>query len=950
MAQKAKQAWEDFTAATVRAMRAASTAVGDFTRQHQQLIRDLAIVTVAMTNQHLTINRVVTGYRLARLVVAPYTTAVILAAEAVALLTLRQAKLIQEQARAAAQARLTSREYQTLANTASLTGQRRGAILSGIGAIRKNGDAFEEFGVATTFGPYGARPELDILGEAQAKLGRIRDPFARERQRSDLGLPEGLRADFNESVQAARIFGSIIGPEGATALDRIRQGVIGIKDGFLDAARSVKVFAGSLVKDAAEGFALVLVGAKDLFTQFREQTANDPRGRTGRAGAPGVSVPGARAIFGIQDRLDPRRAFGATDKRGPLEPGSPLTKQELEEQLALGKRQIAQVDREAEQAREAAIRAEARALELLAQARVKDGGELAQIRQRYEQYRIELGKTATAVRTLQKAEEEEVQALLRAARQKVLKDSRASTLEIYDKGKSSLANQGRNFDRSQAFGAELLALQQQGDLLAISPNGEAEARRDSALRGLDTQEIAARSLRQKLAIEQQKLAVEQQYIQETSRLRAEALKRDYDFEIAALEVQYKFKIVSEEEFQQKKAALARIQEINLERLGGKTQQEVDAAREQSIQRQTQLYVQQANTIQNAFERTIDALFSTTQSFGQRIMSILQAAFLTPLKQFAAALFTNAVTGRGGGVAGAAGSTGLFDGLLGAFGGAGRLGSVFTPGFNGGAGGGAYVGGGASQLLSPAGYLGNSGGLLGGLFGGVNLGLLGLGGSALGLTGAFKLGQSGSILGKSLAAPVGALSGLVGFGGLSYLFPSLVAAGPIGWIAAAGIGATVGLIGLFRKPAEQKAIEKAKQVYGVTINRELAQAIVQQGKAVGGIDIAIYSPQVREMIELYAMATGQRIGPGNSVRPATLVQSNGTIYQQSQLINQQPYVFQSPFPTFGGGGATIIQVQLSSQGTQSFLEGETVNVVANQRVATSQAVNAPLEWARTVYAG
>jgi hypothetical protein len=82
---------------------------------------------------------------------------------------------------------------------------------------------------------------------------------------------------------------------------------------------------------------------------------------------------------------------------------------------------------------------------------------------------------------------------------------------------------------------------------------------------------------------------------------------------------------------------------------------------------------------------------------------------------------------------------------------------------------------------------------------------------------------------------------------------------------------------------------------------------------------------------------------------SLVQSNGILYQQSQMINQQPYVFQSPLPTLGSG-ASIIQVQLSSQGTQNFLSGATVNVVANQRVATAQAVNAPLEWARTVYAG
>ena len=109
-----------------------------------------------------------------------------------------------------------------------------------------------------------------------------------------------------------------------------------------------------------------------------------------------------------------------------------------------------------------------------------------------------------------------------------------------------------------------------------------------------------------------------------------------------------------------------------------------------------------------------------------------------------------------------------------------------------------------------------------------------------------------------------------------------------------------------------------------------------------------------MIELYAMATGQKIGPGNSVRAVSLVQSNGVLYQQAQTINGQQYTFESGLPTYGGVSTQTlpsnITVNLDPGATQTFWERQTLQVVGNQPIATQQRTAAPLEWARTVYAG
>lgn len=989
-AQRARAAWDEFTAATVRALRAARDATRDFLREHSELLRNLALVGYAAVKHEITLQKISIAYRLVRLAINPYLTGLVLAAEAVSILTLRQAKLIETQAKAAAQARLTAREYQQLENVAAVSGQGSDLLLQGIDVVRSNPGVFRTFGVETSYGAFGSRSPMAVLAEAQARLGRIADPFERARQRQTLGLPDDLRFDLQESSEAESRYGIATTTEGAVALDRLRRAADGLATTFGDLWRNTKLGFRTFLAGGAEGAAIFVDRVATLGTvgQQQEELRRQAQGRSGdaadrfeSAGRGLVSVLAGpndatlrdEALASVARQL--RRGGAPTFVGGPSESA-------LREDLRLSGVQRAKLEQEEERRKEEAkreseemARAQKRASEILSQVRAKEAGEVAQIRQKYEQYRIELGKTAKAVDALRTAEALEIAAFVKAAKDAGFKAARASaatrveemTNERMQRLSADSVQFERRIDKQSGVDANILAAQQQLYGVATAPDGTLEAVRDSRLRQLDTAGINARSLQQKQAIEEQRLAIETEFLQQSSRLKAEQLKRDFDFEISSLEVQYQYKLVSEEQFQARKAALTKIQEINQARLGQSTQQQVDAARENSIQRQTQLYQQQASTIRASFESTIDALISRTRSAGSIIMSILQAAFVAPAKQFAAEIFTamamgGRVSGGGfggpftGGFAGGSGGGRYMGGLSAVqmLGGGGGFGG-FTPGFAGGAGGGSKFG--LASLLS--GYKGmfyNSGSIslgAGGAttaagIGGVPGALAGFATSTGGLLAGGLLGMDGlrrgGLLGLGESIGGGALTGAA-LG--TMVFPGL------GTIAGAAIGAAVGgIAGLFRlgmKGAEQKAIDKVKEVYGVTINKELARVIVEQAKQYGGIDIAVTMAQVRELVELYAMATGQRIGAGASVRPVNLVQNSGGIYQMPQSIAGQSYAYASPFATYGGAktqtmpGPTVINVNLDPNQTQTFWQKQQLSIASSQPIASQQATSAPLEW-------
>jgi len=209
-------------------------------------------------------------------------------------------------------------------------------------------------------------------------------------------------------------------------------------------------------------------------------------------------------------------------------------------------------------------------------------------------------------------------------------------------------------------------------------------------------------------------------------------------------------------------------------------------------------------------------------------------------------------------------------------------------------------------------------------------------SALGLKGAYDLGQSPHIAAKVASPLVGAASGLLAAGSLAALFPSifvpLLASGPWGWVAAAGIGAAVGLMGLLHKTDAEKARDAVKKAYGIDVsNTGVLNAIAEAAKKYGDFNVGIRSPEVQAIIHAYTLSQGIN-ATGVLPRPmysATLAQSSAAGGLQLQPVYSNGQVVASPY----SGGTTQqwsqgIYVQLNPQQATDLLTGKVVDAMNN----------------------
>ena len=157
-----------------------------------------------------------------------------------------------------------------------------------------------------------------------------------------------------------------------------------------------------------------------------------------------------------------------------------------------------------------------------------------------------------------------------------------------------------------------------------------------------------------------------------------------------------------------------------------------------------------------------------------------------------------------------------------------------------------------------------------------------------------------------------------------------------------------MFGLGRESPEDKARKKIRQTYGVEIrDKGFLRQIVEMAKQGfgGNLDMAIRSASVRDLIELYAMTTGQNnSGFPAKLTPVSLVQSGGSLFQSSG----SPLSSVGGFPSLGldriGGGSpanagpTVINITVP--GAKEFFEKETVRVVVeNPRAVQAAAMNA-----------
>jgi len=502
--------------------------------------------------------------------------------------------------------------------------------------------------------------------------------------------------------------------------------------------------------------------------------------------------------------------------------------------------------------------------------------------------------------------------------------------------------------------------------------------RDARLRELEGAD--AQTLEQKIAVEQRKAEIEVDYLEKVHEVR----QRLYDMDTS--------RMLLEEELTLRRLGYqadeikARIAELSQQREDIRRQNQeatdaaIQAARENAANRAAQLVREHNRTIFESLKQqaggVFDALLQKSLSVWSAIANSFKTALLTAIKEVVTSrvaamlmyLFTGQKVTFAGGGAGSGGSGGILGGLGGLLGiGAmpvfGRTGGPIpgsaaggwgTPPFipTGGAGGGGLaskagvgiLGGfkGWKDLLSSLGYIGyrperwrldEMGNMtkiadargIGGWQGGALL----AGGSILALEGLRRGGWSGVAMTTAGGAMIGAKFG-----------------GPLGAAIGAGAGFVAGLARLFVKSAEEKAREKIKALYGVDISdKGLLKQIVDAAKQAfgGNLDMAIRSQQVRDLVQLYAMSTGQPTrGMPATVHPLDVVQTGGSLYQSPGYSNGSVLPGFGGLPTLdtiaggvasgAGLGTTVVNLQIDSKTVGNV-------IIQNGRVVAQGAINA-----------
>jgi hypothetical protein len=212
------------------------------------------------------------------------------------------------------------------------------------------------------------------------------------------------------------------------------------------------------------------------------------------------------------------------------------------------------------------------------------------------------------------------------------------------------------------------------------------------------------------------------------------------------------------------------------------------------------------------------------------------------------------------------------------------------------------------------------------------------------SGGMMLAENG-LLGNNRGTGMGILEGTAGGAMIGFEY-----GGPIG----AAIGATVGFgIGLGEMLAgvespQNKVIRLVKGMYHINISTKEADQIVSLAKQKYGNDIsvAVKSPEVRQMLGIYAAGTGQKNNTISATTPqaGSLVEQGGKLFQQATYQNGQAYTYQSDLPVLGGpvagnypntGGAPSVQnvsISLNGQSAADALEGRVASVVTPSYLA------------------
>ena len=531
--------------------------------------------------------------------------------------------------------------------------------------------------------------------------------------------------------------------------------------------------------------------------------------------------------------------------------------------------------------------------------------------------------------------------------------------------------------------------------------------RDARLRQVEG--VDAQTLQQKIAVEQQKAAIEIDYLEKVHQVKQALYDMDtrrmlLEEELNLTRLKYKA-----EEIKARIAELTQQRQDIRDQGDEANDAAIRAARENAANRTSQLVREHNRQIFDSLKQqaggVFDALLTKSQSVWKAIGNSLKTALLTAIKEVVTSrvaatlmyMFTGQKVSFAGGGAGPGGSGGMLGGLGGLLG----IGAVpvfggttggWTPGSVTPPGGMAAVGGGMTQQQAAQIILGTAaggGGAAAGGGGGVTskagVGILAnlkqsISGwkdmlTNLGNFGfkpeRWSMNEAGNMTKIANAKGIGGMKGgallaagaMLAMDGLrrggkigvaeTTAGGALIGAkfgGPLGAAIGAVAGFAAGMVRLFIKGAVEKAREKIKDLYGVDIpDKAVLQQIVDTAKQSygGNLDMAIRTQQIRDLIQLYAMSTGQATkGMPATVHPLDLVQSGGSLYQSPGYSNGASLPGMGGLPTLdsiGGGvasGAGPVVIQLDGPATTSLLRGEAVQAIAsNPRVVAGASMSA-----------
>jgi hypothetical protein len=184
---------------------------------------------------------------------------------------------------------------------------------------------------------------------------------------------------------------------------------------------------------------------------------------------------------------------------------------------------------------------------------------------------------------------------------------------------------------------------------------------------------------------------------------------------------------------------------------------------------------------------------------------------------------------------------------------------------------------------------------------------------------------------------------------------------IGTAIGAGVGAVAGFaagIGEMIAGVESKQREAHRlilSIYGVDITEgsgTLNQIVAMSQQYGGSVSMAVRTSQARQLVELYAMSTGQRNNLFlTTPHAAHMVEQGGALYQGLSYFNGSGYNYAGSLPTLGtssgviptfnpyaSGNPMLLQISLNGQSALDAMSGQ-ITRVANPNYVGSQSVAA-----------